>query len=522
MKRIAAFLCLALASAASYAFDISQIQYMQAQIPSSRAVVRLSTLSEFITLVQSNGARLLYRVDTNTSHPMFAFVSDGAVYEVPTSGFDTLVDVRKASAMGLTTGPELQVAEKFATSDRNSFLYVNGQFFSSPKDYGTAMKEGFHVSASQFDVLTLPPSLSAAKFKDVVLRHLAWYILAAKTNGRKPFEVRRDAYGRGTYAERNGETLSNLLAKAQVSPERSWTWADYDTGVNKALEYKDFADWLTKRFSTYSKMPDGTLKDTNSYPRRIDYLSVLSSIKGQERGGSGAPQTGLGTTASPTFDPGALVVPQAPTDSLVFDLARLSGVSSVAEYKAINDARIAGYLTPEDQKAAPQGGFTNTHAFYAARKLGLSKYVDYQIASDARIEDPGIAARYLSLVGDLKKTKDKYETKDASELELAYGLMQLPASVPYGIYGIVNVLRELESRYFQSRNGVHNLFRHATIYVSGYPNLRSPVSSRSDELTYTDKNLSVTVAWVKQTLGTAPWVSRIGDFDARTMTFKRR
>jgi len=504
MKRILGVVLVVAVSIAAWSFDLTQIRYMQAQIPNSQAVVKLSSLDEFVDLVQAKEANVLYRVDSDTPRAMFAFVSNGSVYEVSNAGFATLVDFRAAKSMGLANGVELEIARLFGLSDRASVLYVNTQFYDSPESYRNAMRQGYKTSAAAFATLTMPESMDETSFTNIVLGQFVWYILVCKANEAPPFQMTQPGSGYARdYSDALGRTIADLLGKAGVSPQVAWTWSDYRQGVQKALASAPLKAWVTQRFFAYAVGNDGIVRANYRYPQGIDFLRILATLKSTRiaQGNQG---------------------PAAPTDSLVFAMATLSKAATVADYQALNETRTAGYSTVDDYKRAPAHGFENGASFYAAQKLGLSEYEDFRIVEAAGINDSASAGNYLTLFKELTRLKTAYGTQNANELTIAYALASLPVSVPYGLGGILNLLRTKEKSYLDDKTQTHDLFAFASVAVGGYRNQWSQARPSSGLNSYAETTPPVFTEVLAKALSELPWVRKIGTYNPETMVFVRR
>jgi len=467
MKRTAIVLLMAHFGSLAWSFDLTSIIYVQEQTPNARTVVRLSSLEKFIELVQEKEARVIYRVEPETPRAIFALVVDGSVYEASNPGFISLVDFQTAKSMGLHNGAELALARQFGVSDRASLLYVNSEYFASPQEYRSAMQEDFRGSAAEFDTLTLPDSMQQSELTNIAFGQVVWYILVCKANGAPPFQTLRITINnQPQYADDSGRILADFLKNAGVFPQITWTYDDYRQAVAKALDSRPVRDWVRRHFHIYREQSDGTVRLDNTYPRGVDFIQALVALQ-STRHGVNIPTPSNIPPGTPGFDPDAVITPRAPTDSLVFELARLSGVSSVAEYKALNAARKAGYHTVEDFRTAVRHGFPSGESFYAASTLGMSEYTEYRIVEAPGIRNARSAKEHASLYKELTARKARFGTRNASELTIAYALIQLPASIPYRLEGILDLLRLKEKSFLDETALNHDLFAFATVAVAG-------------------------------------------------------
>lgn len=548
MKRILVALLFFCVATATWAFNLSQITYLQAELPNGGPVVQIVSMNQFIKLVESKQAGIVYRVKSGTTNHMFAFVADGAVYRTAANGFKTLVDAQTAIQMGLKTGGEFAVAHEFGIRDLSSIYYANSEYFPSGEDYRAAMQGGFKGSAAAIltapmpfwfyayrpyrgATLAMPNAISSSDFQNILLPQIAWYVLVFNSTDSN----RRVIYRNGTRKEPTPSNISSLngagiLRHLGIEPRRDWTWQEYNSAVKKLVANSEFGQWTRGRLRMYRSEPNGDLRTNGQKGTGPNLMTAIESfgihitdrealtyrIKLERSMGDHTPPP---PQPVPYIADSMKIVPRFPTDSLVYAMARLFGMKTEAEYLSLNVAVEAGYGSAADEEASKAGGFRRPGNFYKAKELGAATLSEYNKV--AGLPNEWLAKRYLHLVSALTELKNKYHTKDVNQLTIAYALVNLPRGVPYGVTGILNNLSVLEARYLNPVNSKTSYFTRAAQTVG---RTLQPVYNRHAQVDLSVYSGSISeerIGAMLRGLETLSWIDEIGKYDPLTGVFVR-
>jgi len=519
----------------AWSFDLTSINYMQAQIPNSQTVVRLTSLKEFITLVESKQPDLVYRLDAGTSNASFAFLADGAIYEVADSGFTSVADAAKGISLGLLNGGELAVARQYGFSDRQEVTEFSAQYYRTVQDYRSAVRNGFRDSMRTIKFLALPDEITADQMSRIVLPQITWAILRAKAHNLEPFgKVQTNSYGpRPNYVDPNGNQLIEILEAENLVSTKTWTLAEFRSAAEKLAASPRMMKWAIKLFPMYALQSSGTLKAGSRSPQSLNWISVMDGIvSGPSR--NSAAQEYLKQMADAGFDRVQLqsIIANLPTltgqltDATVFAAAELSGISSATEFLALNNARALGYQTVAEFRLAQDGNYKSAGQFREGQALGVTNARDLETVQRAAIRDRAIAAKYLGLVATLKSINARYQTRDPLELTVAFVLTRLPVSVPYGADGILRALIALQKPFLitSPQSQPNDLFSRAAVQFGG-PETKSysyQSSTLPPPVSYSERITMDEIDNLEKILANAPWVSEIGTYNAETAVFVRK